>query len=227
MRPALERLLAVTVAVLAATPLACSRRDGPRNSAVSHRRVGENPRHLTPVPAQPAVPQDAGRDSLLNRFRTESGAMGCDVGAVQPGFGLDSTWLVERTPWRPLARVPAAVEGDRRGNHVRGPRPRSRMTATRWTWMPTNDGRRHAEVGGEPDSQCTLIDHHSGLESVLGFSGAPGYHWGVWLTPGVFAVGSWRDADDSAIGSRRGSRSLDSRFDRERVPDPHRLRRHV
>lgn len=53
------------------------------------------------------------------------------------------------------------------------------------------------EVGGEPDSRCVLIDHRTGLESVLGLCGTSGgYHWGTWLTPRTFAVGAWLEADD-------------------------------
>jgi hypothetical protein len=53
------------------------------------------------------------------------------------------------------------------------------------------------EMGGEPDSQPALIDLADTTESVLQFCGPGcGFHWGTWLSPSRFALGSWQQADD-------------------------------
>jgi hypothetical protein len=53
------------------------------------------------------------------------------------------------------------------------------------------------EVGGEPDSQCSLIDAKSKLEQILMQTGTGGgYQWGTWLDRDAFALAGWCDADD-------------------------------
>jgi hypothetical protein len=59
---------------------------------------------------------------------------------------------------------------------------------------PTGDS---IEVGGEPDSQCSLIDAKSKLEQILMQTGTGGgYQWGAWLGRDAFALAGWSDADD-------------------------------
>jgi len=58
-------------------------------------------------------------------------------------------------------------------------------------------GSESVEVGGEPDSRCSLIDMRDTTEVVLQFCGTScGNHWGCWLSPTSFAVGGWNNADD-------------------------------
>jgi hypothetical protein len=121
---------------------------------------------------------------------------------AQPAFGLDSTWLVGRTRWGPLetrAYEPTPKETDEDITFdILGIRsPDGHYTLDVDTYQMIEPQGDTLDVGGEPDSRCTLIDHRTRRETVLGFSGTPGgYHWGVWLTPAAFAVGAWRDADD-------------------------------
>jgi hypothetical protein len=206
MSPPLERLLALTVSiVVAVTPLACSRTGSDRGTSAGLPPAGgyENPADVSlPCPAQPSGAQTVGRDSLLNRFRPNLEPWAAMWAQAQPGFGLDSTWLVERTPWRPLEtrvfRPPSKGTEEETTFDVLGLRsPDDHYTLDVDAYQSIEPQGDTLEVGGEPDSQCTLIDHHTGRETVIGFSGAPGgYHWGAWLTPGVFAVGAWRDADE-------------------------------
>jgi hypothetical protein len=121
---------------------------------------------------------------------------------AQPGFGLDSTWLVERVSWGPLASSayeppPKETETDIAFDILGIRSPDGHYTLDVDTYQMIEPSGDTLEVGGEPDSRCTLIDHHTGRETVIGFSGTSGgYHWGAWLTPHIFAVGAWLDADD-------------------------------
>jgi len=139
---------------------------------------------------------------LLNRFRADLEPWAAMWAQAQPGFGLDSTWLVERTSWRPSQTSPyepppKETEADITFDILGIRSPDGRYTLDVDTYQVIEPSGDTLEVGGEPDSRCTLIDHRSEREAVLGICGTSGgYHWGAWLTPRTFAVGAWLEADD-------------------------------
>ena len=197
-------LLLATILV-AATPLACSRQRSGARRAPAHPpgSASENPAAIPhPCPPQPTGPQTAGRDSLLNRFRPKLEPWAALWAEAQPGFGLDSTWLVARRHWGQLGVVafepPTKETPDDVTFEILGLRsPDGVHTLNVDSYQLIEPAGDTLEVGGEPDSRCTLIDHRTRREAVLEFSGTSGgYHWGAWLTPDAFAVGAWLDADD-------------------------------
>jgi len=122
--------------------------------------------------------------------------------AAQPAFGLDSTWLVGRERWRPLFTRPferPVKEGEDDVTFeilgIRSPDGRHTLDVDGYQYIePEGD---ELQVGGDPDSQCSLIDHHAGREAVLAQCGTSGgFHWGTWLTRESFALSGWRDADE-------------------------------
>jgi hypothetical protein len=147
-------------------------------------------------------PQTAGRDSLLNRFRSQLAPWAAMWAAAQPGFALDSTWLVARERWapidiRPFEPSPPESEDDVTFAILGIPSPDGRYTLDVDSYQEIQPRGNDLEVGGEPDTRSSLIDHRTRREAILGqFGTVGGYHWGAWLTPDSFALGSWRQADD-------------------------------
>lgn len=93
------------VVILIAGPLSCSRGQAHREAATRAPATSayENPAaEPHPSPRQPTGAQTAGRDSLLNLYRSRLAEWAGLWAAAQPGFGLDSTWLVTRRRWSPL-----------------------------------------------------------------------------------------------------------------------------
>ena len=129
---------------------------------------------------------------------------------AQPGLALDSTWFATRTPWRPLSI--AAFDSTSRETsddvtfELLGIRsPNGAYTLNVDSYQVIQPDGDTLVVGGEPDSRCSLIDNRSLREATLDFCGtACAFNWGVWLTDSAFAVGGWRDADDS--GERKQAR---------------------
>lgn len=122
--------------------------------------------------------------------------------AALPGFAIDSTWRVASARWTPLLTRPfEPLELESEDDvtlailSLRSPGGRYTLDVDSYQYIrPEGDS---LEVGGEPDSQCSLIDNRSHLEVVLQQCGTPGgFHWGMWLSRTSFAVGGWRDADD-------------------------------
>ena len=117
--------------------------------------------------------------------------------AAIPGFEVDSLWGGEprRRPPGYVSVYQAEVE----------PRDKGREMAFRILGMPSPDGRYILDmntldyvkldgdsivVGGEPDSQCSLIDRRAKTVSILESCGTVcGFDWGRWLSPTRFAVG--------------------------------------
>ena len=117
-------------------------------------------------------------------------------------FVMDSTWRVGSTRWAPLLTRPFEPLPPESDDDVtfailglRSPDGRHTLDVDSYQYIrPEGDG---LEVGGEPDSQCSLIDNTVQVEAILQECGTPGgFHWGVWLSRTSFAVGGWREADD-------------------------------
>lgn len=194
--------LALLVAI---APLACSRKQAGRGAPSENpsEHAVENPADVPrPCPPQPTGPQTAGRDSLLNRFRSELEPWVAMWAAAQPGFGLDSTWRVSRERWalvdvRPYEPLPPESEDDVTLDILGIRSPDGRYTLDVDSYQSIQPHGDDLEVGGEPDSQSSLIDERAKREAILGqFGTTGGYHWGAWLTASSFALGSWREADD-------------------------------
>jgi len=154
-----------------------------------------------PSPLQPAGPQTAGRDSLLNRYRSRLVEWAGLWAAAQPGFALDSTWLVARRRWSPLLtrefeppqkESPDDVTFAVLGIHS----PSHRYTLNVDGYLLIELAGDTLEVGGDPESACSLIDARTRREAVLQLTGTMGaFQWGTWLAADVFAIGGYTDAD--------------------------------
>jgi len=192
---ALRAVLGTLVLVLGAAPLGCSRK-GDRHAEQPEANPAAVPH---PCPPQPTGPQTAGRDSLLNRFRRPLDEWAALWAPAQPGFGLDSTWRVRKSLWSPSqTREFDMLSQDDVTFGILGIRsPDGRLVLDVDAYQVIVPGPDTVDVGGEPDSRCSLIDTRTRRETVLGQCGTPcGFHWGAWLTSRTFAVGSWTDADD-------------------------------
>ena len=124
--------------------------------------------------------------------------------ATLPGFQAESLWSTGRKRWRPLqTRRWEGVEPlremaqDRTFDLLGVPSPDSFHTLHVDTYQYIAYMGNKLEVGGEPDSKPSLIDHRTGLEGVLRQCGTTcGFHWGTWISPTRFALGGWSDAAD-------------------------------
>jgi hypothetical protein len=159
-----------------------------------------------PCPAQPSGPQVGRSDPRLNAVSPRLAEWTAMWAQALPGFAPDSMWLVHRGRWNALARgkyQPMVIGKDADPGEdlafellgLRSPDRRYILDVDSYQVIePSGDS---LNVGGEPDSRCTLIDEPARLEFVLLECGTPcGYHWGTWLSNSSFAVGGWNDADD-------------------------------
>jgi hypothetical protein len=121
--------------------------------------------------------------------------------AAQPGFALDSTWLVGRGRWVPIRTVawmpPVKETEDDITFDILGIRsPGGRYTLNVDSYQLIELSGDSLEVGGDADSQSSLIDHRTRREAILQFAGTTGrFQWGAWLSPRAFAIGGYLDAD--------------------------------
>jgi hypothetical protein len=125
---------------------------------------------------------------------------------AQTGFIPDSLWQGGSQKWsgldaRPYAPTEAGGERDSGDDlafallGIHSPDGRYILDVDAYQAIePQGDS---IEVGGEPDSQCSLIDSERRLEHILLQSGTVGgFQWGAWLDRDAFAVAGWSDADD-------------------------------
>jgi hypothetical protein len=121
-----------------------------------------------------------------------------------PGFEADSMWATGQRRWKPV--YVRKLERDIDDQSIDGeiafqvlglPSPEGRYVLDVDWYQSIQPQGDTLEVGGEPDSQPTLIDRRTRLEAILEACGTScGFHWGKWLSPTSFALGGWRDADD-------------------------------
>ena len=125
---------------------------------------------------------------------------------AQAGFIPDSLWASGTQHWSPLltrqlSRTDDSGEGEP-GDEltlellgIHSPDGQYILEVDEYQVIqPTGDS---IEVGGEPDSQCSLIDARSQLKQLLMQTGTGGgYQWGAWLGRDAFALAGWSDADD-------------------------------
>ena len=195
--------LALALVLLCAIA-SCSRRQAHREAAARapSASVYENPAaEPHPSPPQPAGPQTAGRDSLLKRYRPRLAEWTGLWAAAQPGFVLDSTWLVARRRWSPLRthefdppekESPEDVTFEILG--ILSPDARYTLNVDGYQFIELAGDT--LEVGGDPESACSLIDNRTRREAVLQMTGTMGaFDWGTWLAVDVFAIGGYVDAD--------------------------------
>ncbi len=165
----------------------------------------ENPAAIPhPSPPQPNGPPVGRRDILMNAAAPALGEWLELWQAALPGFRTDSLWRVSRERWAPRSvRRWEGVEQlrelaqDMAFELLGIASPDSHYTLDVDSYQYISHVGDSLEVGGEPDSQPTLIDHYSGVESVLQQCGTScGFHWGTWLSPTRFVLGGWADADD-------------------------------
>ena len=192
--------------------IGCGRRSTPGDATPSSTDSAgtvtgyENPAAVPhPTPAQPSGPQVGRMDRHLNSASPMLAEWTAMWGGALEGFSPDSLWLVSRRHWSLAGggtRPPLFLgEGDdsqslaRQLLSLRSPSRRFALSVDSYqAVMPSGDS---LEVGGEPDSRCSLIDIRDSTEFVLMQTGTGGgYHWGAWLSEHSFAVGGWNDADD-------------------------------
>jgi hypothetical protein len=203
-------MLRLTIVVLVVLCAGCAKQDGGRadhSTESDSARAGPgyvNPADVPhPSPPQPSGPQIGRTDSVMNAVApgvTEWIAM---WRPALPGFESDSLWRTGSRRWRPIYVRNLEPEHQAGGEEgltfqILGlPSPGGRhVLNVDWYQLiqPSGDS---LEVGGEPDSQPTLIDHHTKQEAILAQCGTGcGFHWGEWLSTTSFALGGWQDADD-------------------------------
>jgi len=118
-----------------------------------------------------------------------------------PGFEVDSLWGEGPLRWAPLDVSPVGgdiehqdTEDDLAFRILRLRSPDGSHILDVDSYQSIEPDGDSLQVGGEPDSRCTLIDLTSKTEAILQFCGTPcAFHWGVWLSPTRFAVGGWYD----------------------------------
>lgn len=190
----------------------CGRKPAPRATAgradsAHATQAYENPAAVPhPCPPQPVGPQVGKSDPLLNSARPLIQEWTAMWAQAQPGFVVDSMWATGSERWapllsRPYSRTDASGEtspGDDLAYALLGihsPDGRYILDVDEYQAIePMGDS---IEVGGEPDSQCSLIDAKGQKDHVLMQTGTGGgYQWGAWLSRDAFALGGWCDADD-------------------------------
>ena len=169
--------------------------------------VSENPAAVPhPCPPQPTGPQVGRSDPLLNSARPILAEWSAMWARALPDFAVDSLWRVGTDRWaamyvRPFEPVkpgPGVDVEDYLAFELLGIRsPDRRYTLDVDDYQAVVPMGDSIEVGGEPDSQCSLIDDRQRLEAMLHQCGTGcGFHWGAWLSPSSFALGGWSEADD-------------------------------
>ena len=116
--------------------------------------------------------------------------------AAIPGFEVDSLWGGKPRRWPPgyvtvyqAENEPGDTEHDMAFRTLGMPSPDGRYILVVNTLIIKPDGDSIV-VGGEPDSQCSLIDRRAKTESILRSCGTVcSFDWGRWLSPTRFAVG--------------------------------------
>jgi len=185
-----------------------SERASPNTADTSRGSVGSqnpaDPQH--PCPPQPAGPQVGRSDPLLNAATPKLGEWSAMWAQALPGFAPDSLWRLSGGRWsptdvrsfEPVKPGPDVDPGDYLASELLGIRsPNGRYTLDVDYYQVVEPMGDSIEVGGDPDSRCSLIDERKHVEAILLQTGSmAGYHWGAWLSNNSFAVGGWTEADD-------------------------------
>jgi hypothetical protein len=182
--------------------IGCARRttQEQRTSTADSSRAGTAPGG-TGTAWQPSGPPIGQSDTLVNARRPQLAEWETMWSAAMPGFSVDSLWLVRRDRWRPLYERP--FERRRESSNdvsfevmgIRSPdETRTLLVDGYQLIQPEGDS---LEVGGEPDSQTSLIDHRTIVETIITQCGpSGGFDWGEWNSATSFALGGWTETDD-------------------------------
>lgn len=159
-----------------------------------------------PYPPQLTGPQVGRTDPHLNAARAKLAEWSSMWSEAQAGFIQDSLWHGSTQKWsalnaRPYSPTVAGSEpetGDDLAFALLGIHsPDGRYILDVDAYQVIEPKGDSIEVGGEPDSQCSLIDTKHQLEHILLQTGTGGgFQWGAWLDRDAFAVAGWCDADD-------------------------------
>lgn len=117
-----------------------------------------------------------------------------------PGFEVDSLWAGPHESWDPGAPREPGRHHESRDLPLRilgMPSPEGEWILNIDSYQAIEQWGDSLEVGGEPESQPTLIDARSNMVRTIAFCGTScGYHWGAWLSRERFVLGGWQHADD-------------------------------
>jgi hypothetical protein len=155
-----------------------------------------------PAPPQPSGPQVGKRDSLINAIGPQLSDWVVMWRETLPGFLPDSLWREGTESWEFAgAREPGSgsledgtSSGDLTSQILTLDSPGGRCLDNYQYIQPDGDS---LIVGGDPESQPSLRDNTTKASVNLAMCGTScGFHWGKWLSPTTFALGSWNQADD-------------------------------
>lgn len=196
--------LALTVGIISI--LGCGRRSvEERRSGVAadSARASLNRQSPEGVPSsnfEPTGPPIGRSDTLVNAARPQLAEWEALWSAAMPGFALDSLWLVGQRRWRPIQQRPFVRRRQTSKDvsfEVLGLRsPDESRTLLIDHYLVVEPEGDSLSVGGEPESEPSLIDHRAIVESLFALCGTPcRYSWGTWLAADRFALGGFSDSD--------------------------------